>query len=137
MDTVAGKCFFLTADFFILISYQCPLISVEDMPNTSPAVTRSRKRAAKKSVSAKERRKREEANIAFETCEDPPFLNEFPSSTRDLVVSKLKLYHIRLGTKVFNGIAPVMWLHLMEHSTLDGIPEISRETGSFLEYMFR
>ena len=106
------------------------------MGETSRAVTRSRKKGILKALSGKERRHIEEARIAREMCVDPPFLKDFPQDVRDLVTDKLFLYHVRLGTKAFNLIAPVMLIHLMERSSIGTIPEISRHSGWFLQYIF-
>ena len=82
-----------------------------------------------RSPSAKDKQYQDDEAAAREMCNNPPFLQDFPPEVQDLVVSKLSLYHVRLGTRAFNLIAPVMLIHLMEHSTLDSIPEISRHAG--------
>ena len=112
------------------------LISVVNMPATPSAAVKARKRKLTKTVTAKEKRHRIESQVAYEMCKVPPFLNDFPDDVRDLISAKLSIYHARLGTKAFNLIAPVMLIHLMEYSSIDSIPPISRHAGwSFQVYI--
>ena len=105
------------------------------MPATPSAAVKARKRKLTKTVSAKEKRHRIESQVAYEMCKDPPFLNDFPEDVRDLITAKLSIYHARLGTKASNLIAPVMLIHLMENSSIDSIPPISRHAGWSFQYM--
>ena len=104
------------------------------MPAPPTAASRSgRKKSTSlsKALAAKEKRHREEATKAMDTCVNPPFLHQFPVDTRDLVSAKLQLYHIRFGTKAFNMLSMVNLIHLVEHSAVDGIPFISQHAGWF------